>query len=237
MNIHKVFHCLAGYASVILCLGALVCGSVQAQAQEEIGELQAQVEVLMKRIADLEAAQAATSKPVAQATHTDSLMHKIEILQARLSKIETSQAGEKIAETNPDPTGNLMDGMVTAGDAPRSFRIPGTAISLRFGGYAKFDALYDHGVMLAGVRYFPDLIAVDGTPPARNDGVTQLSAAQTRFSLKAQAPTPIGKLSAFIEMDFFGPGNVTRLRHGIGQAGSVLAGHTWSTFMDLYSLP
>lgn len=167
----------------------------------------------------------------------EDLKTQIEALSARLDTLETEQQGREIAPPPQDPSGNLVGGdPVSSGDVPRSFRIPGTNISLRFGGYAKFDLIHDRGVMLAGARYFPDLIAIDGTPQAKLDGITQLTAAQTRFSLSAQAPSKLGILRVFIEMDFFAAGGNTRLRHAFGQAGPLLAGQAWSTLMDLYSL-
>ena len=156
------------------------------------------------------------------------LKAQIEALSARLDTLETAQEGHEISRPPQDPSGNLTGGgPISTGDVPRSFRIPGTKISLRFGGYAKFDFIHDRGVMLAGARYFPDLIAIDGTPQAKLDGITLLTAAQTRFSLSAQAPSKLGILRVFIEMDFFATGGNTRLRHGFGQAGPILAGQTW----------
>ncbi|MBM3265347.1 MAG: hypothetical protein FJY97_18260, partial [candidate division Zixibacteria bacterium] len=76
-----------------------------------------------------------------------------------------------------------------------------------------------------------------GTPAARRANITQFSAGQSRFSLNAQAPAKIGLLRAFLEMDFYGAGSTVHLRHAFGQAGPVTAGYTWSTLMDLTSLP
>lgn len=165
----------------------------------------------------------------------DSLTQRVSDLSQRVTHVETAQTGQTSASAPSDPT-SLVTASVTAGDAPRSFRIPGTNVSLRFGGFAKFDASYDWGVMLAGSRYFPDLIAVSG-PSAARKGLTTFSAGQSRFSVNAQAPTRLGLLRAFIEMDFYGARETAHLRHAFGQAGWVTGGYTWSTLMDLSSLP
>lgn len=164
----------------------------------------------------------------------DSLTQRVSDLTQRVTHVETGQSGQASAAAPQDPT-SLVTSTVTAGDAPRSFRIPGTNVSLRFGGFAKFDASYDRGVMLAGSRYFPDLIAVG--PSAARKGLTTFSAGQSRFSVNAQAPTKFGLLRAFIEMDFYGAKDTAHLRHAFGQAGWVTGGYTWSTLMDLSSLP
>lgn len=197
--------------SLLCAIGFTTTGKVQAQTDttpnSEAAALRAQIDSLTQRVSDL---------------------------TQRVTNVETAQVGQTSAAPPQDPT-SLVTSTVTAGDAPRSFRIPGTNVSLRFGGFAKFDASYDFGVMLAGSRYFPDLIAVG--PSATRKGMTTFSAGQSRFSINAQAPTRLGLLRAFIEMDFYGARDTANLRHAFGQAGWVTGGYTWSTLMDLSSLP
>jgi hypothetical protein len=51
-------------------------------------------------------------------------------------------------------------------------------------------------------------------------------------------PVSVGDaLRVFIEMDFFGAGGTTRLRHGFGQAGSVIAGHTYMVYANGFVFP
>jgi hypothetical protein len=45
------------------------------------------------------------------------------------------------------------------------------------------------------------------------------------------------ELRMFIETDFYGSSSVLRLRHAYGSYGGLLAGQTWSTFMDDDNLP
>ncbi len=41
----------------------------------------------------------------------------------------------------------------------------------------------------------------------------------------------------FIETDFYGTSSALRLRHAYGTWGGLLAGQTWTTFMDDDNLP
>ena len=127
--------------------------------------------------------------------------------------------------------------MVQKGAFPKSFLIPGSNISLRIGGYVRFDSIYDDGTVGSGVRYFPDTIQVAGTAQPADPGVTRFSAGQTRLNFEAQAPRVGRNLRTFIEADFFGSGDNFHLRHAYGEIGGFLAGYTWTALMDLRALP
>ena len=80
---------------------------------------------------------------------------------------------------------------------------------------------------------------------AQRQGATRLNGRQSRLNVETRTPTGLGTLRTFIEGDFYGTGgnelssNSTtfRLRHAYGELGPVLAGQTWSNFMDLELLP
>jgi hypothetical protein len=60
---------------------------------------------------------------------------------------------------------------------------------------------------------------------------------QTRFGVRASAPTELGPLNTVFEFELFGTGvdegqTTFRLRHAYGEVGAFLAGQTWSPFMD-----
>jgi hypothetical protein len=44
-------------------------------------------------------------------------------------------------------------------------------------------------------------------------------------------------LQLYLEGDFYGPSNAFRLRHAYAQYGILLAGQTWTTFMDEENMP
>jgi hypothetical protein len=94
-------------------------GTVQAQTPEEITALNAQIELLIQRISQLKNTPSTPLQPAIQKAQLDMLTQTIEALKLRIAIIEEAQAARKFDGRNPDPTGNLMDGLLTAGDAPR----------------------------------------------------------------------------------------------------------------------
>ena len=72
-----------------------------------------------------------------------------------------------------------------------------------------------------------------------NDNAAQssITADQSRLNFDYRDATEAGILRAFIEGDFTGDGNAFRLRHAFGQWGRILAGQTWSTFVDTNATP
>jgi hypothetical protein len=88
-------------------------------------------------------------------------------------------------------------------------------------------------------------IPLDGTAAAQRQGATRLNARQSRFSIETRTPTKFGTLRTLIEGDFEGVGgseltsnsSAFRLRHAFGELGPILAGQTWSNFMDPQSAP
>jgi hypothetical protein len=91
---------------------------------------------------------------------------------------------------------------------------------------------------------FPS-IPLAGTVAARRQGDTRLDARQSRFNIETRTQTAYGTAKTLIEGDLEGVGgnefasNSTtfRLRHAYGELGPLLAGQTWSNFMDVESLP
>ncbi len=172
----------------------------------------------------------------ASAQSLQDLKAQIDALQRKVADLEQQQKKntKKVAKA------------VTGGDAKGSFMLPGTSTSVRIGGYVKGDAIYTDGNGQAiGDSFFAGAIPVDGEAAKNRSGHTRLHARQSRLYVKTWTPTPFGTLKTHIEGDFFGTGgneNVSnstslRLRHAYGKLGNFLAGQTWSTFMDLASLP
>ena len=108
-------------------------------------------------------------------------------------------------------------------------------------GFAQLDAIQDFNRVdpdwTATLR--PSKIPVECPEDAGcgNDGETILSVRQSRLGFKGFAPTSIGELKTVFEFDLFGVGDdagetTFRLRQAYGVLGPVLAGQTWSLFMD-----
>lgn len=133
------------------------------------------------------------------------------------------------------------------------------AVRYSWGGYIKVDAIYNSTGRLSGDSEFigaadpGDFLLVPSLVPVGGDdfedgGGHNLNARESRFWLKTEADTPRGAFKAYIEADFYGfnsslgderftNSSSMRIRHAYGQFGGLLAGQTWSTFMDLPSLP
>jgi hypothetical protein len=66
---------------------------------------------------------------------------------------------------------------------------------------------------------------------------TRIHARETRLSLGIGGPASGRDLELFLEGDFYGTGNTFRMRHAYAQYGVLLAGQTWTTFMDETNIP
>ena len=122
--------------------------------------------------------------------------------------------------------------VVSAGDFPGSFRIPGTDAALRIRGLVRMTAVNTFGPLGTEDRFVTSSIPVAGTPEAGKQARTVYTANPSRFSFDLRTPTGVGAMRAFIETDFAGSGRTLRLRHAYGQWGPFIAGQTWSTFAD-----
>lgn len=114
-------------------------------------------------------------------------------------------------------------------------------VQLDIYGFVHTDAIYDVNRVdpdwKATLR--PSKIPVEcpGDAGCGNDGETILSVRQSRLGFKARIPTAVGDLDTKFEFELFGVGDdagetTFRLRHAYGELGPILAGQTWSLFMD-----
>lgn len=127
------------------------------------------------------------------------------------------------------------------------FDVNGTDVNI--GGYAKLMMIYDTGGKVRSGPYEGDVIAaydipLDGTATADKEDF-RMTARESRLFVKTTTPSETGTISTHVEGDFYGEGGTGtysnsrsfRLRHAYGSwtnGGHVLlAGQTWSTFMDL----
>jgi len=142
-----------------------------------------------------------------------------------------------------DPVGDLNRAAMEAGDFPGAIKIPGTKeISLAIGGSIKTVAIADSDAEAMGADFTPAYL---GTKRSEGAGAFNIDSTLTRLSFDGRAPTGNdGHLRGYIEWDLNNnnDGNLSiRLRHAYGSwknsYGTLLAGHTWSTLMDLKILP
>ncbi len=137
-----------------------------------------------------------------------------------------------------DAVGDLNAETIKAGGFPGSFLIPGPGnVSFGIGGFIKTLLFRDSGAEGRESVFLPALLG--GLGRDDKDGGTSMSAELTRMNFDARAPLDNGRVRGYVEFDF--SGDLFKWRHGYltwsGPWGEVLAGKTWSTFMDLQTLP
>ena len=120
---------------------------------------------------------------------------------------------------------------------PGAWYLPGTTAAMKVGGYVNLSLVNSFDPMLIPDRFIVGSIPADGQSVSGATEGTQVSAQQTRLNLEYREQTTMGEIRAFVEGDFQGSSDSFRLRHAFGQFRSILAGKTWSTFMDNNSLP
>jgi hypothetical protein len=101
------------------------------------------------------------------------------------------------------------------------------------GGYLKLDLIHDFDPNSSPDSFDPRGIPVDGSKGTN----TRIHARQSRLSLGIEGPAEGRDLVLFLEGDFYGTGNAFRMRHAYAQYGVLLAGQTWTTFMDERNVP
>jgi hypothetical protein len=125
------------------------------------------------------------------------------------------------------------EGLLKKGSFPRSYLLPGTDVSVKVGGYLKVDVVHDFDAIGKDDAFDPRTIPTDGTKGEN----TLIQAKQSRLNLDVRTPTDLGPARLFLEVDFFNDSTTLRLRHAYVTLGNLLAGQTWSTFMDEDAMP
>ena len=101
------------------------------------------------------------------------------------------------------------------------------------GGRVKLDVIRDFDPAGSEDSFDPRTIPLDGSEGTNS----QLHARETRLFLDIRGPVEGRELKMYVETDFYGSGNALRLRHAYGQYGGLIAGQTWSTFVDENNMP
>jgi len=129
--------------------------------------------------------------------------------------------------------------LARAEDPPGYFKVPGTDTTVKFYGYGVIDGAFD---MQPALGDFGTIVNAITNPaaPGNTDGYAAkdqwtMTANRSRLGFTSTTPSSLGEVTAKVEGDFLG--GTLRLRHGYGTIGPVLAGKTWSTFLDLDALP
>lgn len=144
-----------------------------------------------------------------------------------------AQSQEEIAaKAFYDPSNTIYDP-----NFPGAWYLPGTTAAMKLGGYVNLSVVSSFDPMTKPDRFIVGSIPPEGVIlPDAVEGI-QVSAQQTRVNLEYREQTKLGEIRSFIEGDFQGSSDGFRLRHAFGQFRSILAGYTWTTFMDIDAQP
>jgi len=220
----------------------LAGGVASAQTSKDVDELRAEVKRLRDEVAAMKQKQAQAAKAA-----------------ERAGKAE-DEGGPSVAE-RLDVLEVKQGDAVVAGDIPGSFRVPGTDLSLRLYGFIELNWVHDFKGDNSDIDYstFAPYMPLEGTADYARKNRDYLTARTSRVGLEGGIPTRFGVFSMKVEGDFnneprtgdtaqYGSyRNVItqqatssygfRIRHAYGQFAGLLAGMTWSTFMDVDNYP
>jgi hypothetical protein len=146
-------------------------------------------------------------------------------------EIDTETETRVSAGQVDDPTQDLLTRL------PGAWRLPGTDAAFRIGGYVKTSVVYNQDPLEIKDRFIVGSIPVSENSEANPQAQSSITASQSRLNFDMREPTDFGILRAFIEGDFAEENDTFRLRHAFGQWHQVLAGKTWSTFVDTDASP
>ena len=142
----------------------------------------------------------------------------------------TTEPDPKVKEGEQGPPGK-SEQRPEQETPPDGFRMG--AYTFKPGGRVKLDVIRDLKPIESVDSFDPRTIpipTVDGTN-------SNVHAKETRLNLDIRGMADNRELRMFVETDFYGDSSVLRLRHAYGSYGGMLAGQTWSTFMDDDNLP
>lgn len=216
------------FPGIALSMGALLWApAVHAQAAanaDEVRALKAEMQALQQTLARMQARLDALETPKATAAARTELA-------AAQPATERETVGDELTgvarpDTAPPPNNPALRGFI---------EIPGTQTSVKLGGFAKVNAIYDFAPAGNTDKLVPPTIPTDGRG-GRNFNV---DANATRFSLDVRRPSVLGPLRFYLENDFYGGAGVTafRLRQAHGQVGNTYGGYGYSAFSDSDAFP
>jgi hypothetical protein len=158
--------------------------------------------------------------------------------QPKTQQEESVETGDAVSKAQADdPSRARLE------DFTGAISLAGTNAMLRVGGYVKTAVVYNFDPLLIKDRFIVGSIIVGGDDTSDEVAQSSITADQSRLNFDLREPTKFGLLRAFIEGDFAGSGSgdgsndTFRLRHAFGQWKDMLAGKTWSAFMDPEASP
>ncbi len=222
-------------------LSALLLAAATVSASAQISELdqlkaamkvmQQNMEVMQRKIAEMEAAKAATSNAVAQTSPSVQTMERI-------------ATGQTVGTANPVADRHAMNDQQEG--APRlndytldpKYRgfipVPNTPVLIKLNAKPRLDVTSDSRNSGNPDRFVTAQIPVKGQPSYGGSEQFNINARGSQLRADVRAPEMDGNFRFYYENDFFGSGGGMsyRLRHMYGQFYNLTAGYTYSCFED-----
>lgn len=152
--------------------------------------------------------------------------------KAKSTQDKDAEVGQSVAAAqSDDPSRDSLKNF------PGAWRLPGTNAALAIGGYVKTDVVYNFDPLQIADRFIVGSIPVGVSETTGDEAQSSITADQSRLNFDLRENSEFGTMRAFIEGDFAGNGETFRLRHAFGQWRRMLAGKTWSTFVDPEASP
>ncbi|HHQ13908.1 MAG TPA: hypothetical protein ENK16_02675, partial [Chromatiales bacterium] len=233
----------------LAAVAGLACAPVLVVAQNTNGEAPAELAELFRR--QQKQIEAQRHQLEQQQALLEAQSEAIQTLQAQVDNLAAAGGAQQLTEQERTIRDRLaaleasvaslpveQEETTTSYDEtefPGAFQVPGTDARIRFGGYVKANLVQSLDALGSQTRFIVGTIPTRG--PVSGDKEAALTVQQSRLNLELRENTKTGQLRAFIEGDFAGDGDTFRLRHAFGQYRAIMAGKTWSTFMDVESSP
>lgn len=118
---------------------------------------------------------------------------------------------------------------------PDGFRVGD--FTFKPGGRVKLDVIRDFQLVGNEDSFDTRTIVIDDNNRDIHRDNSNIHAKETRLSLDIRGTVEEHELQMYVETDFYGTSSALRLRHAYGRYNGLLAGQTWSTFMDDDNFP
>lgn len=164
----------------------------------------------------------------------EKMTREIEALKARQLALENKPVATAVVPATADGAR-----VVTEGALPGSFKLPGTNVSIKIGGYVDLTMKKETGPSFGGGSFlFAPLMTLPGSATENRHGQLYVTGKRTTANLTVLVPTPLGDLKSYLEGDFYGAGGnevgtnsaAFRLRLAHATLGPLRVGQDFSTF-------
>lgn len=226
-----------------IILSLMVCSVSTAWAQEDLNSIMLEIETEKKRLDELE--QRLRTVMPEGSKESEQVVSTQETEQTGISKALNANNDIVPERIKIDPNESRdSERILTANDLKDdsfkgSWPMFGTDYRMKIGGYFELDMLYDFGGSGDEYQFLINQIPVEGTQEDQRGGYFNMFVRETRFNFDIRNTGQDGvREQFFLEMDFFDLSSSSpRLRHAYVIYGNLLVGQSWSTVVEMSSIP